>query len=82
MKKENYSMEDKKALNSEDLEKVTGGLNDDLYSGFYCDKCRRSYNINDLIDTYICPNCGAELHGINHTDTGDDSPDWGWELDV
>ena len=25
MKKENYSMEDKKALNSEDLEKVNGG---------------------------------------------------------
>lgn len=25
MKKENYSMEDKKALNNEDLEKVNGG---------------------------------------------------------
>ena len=52
-------MEDKKILNNEELEKITGGLNDDL-----------------------CPNCGAELHCINHTDTGDDTPDWGWELDV
>ena len=72
-------MEDKKVLNNEELEKVNGGSGKDWYSTFYCEKCRQPYNISGLIDTYKCPDCGAELQCTGQNVVGEyERKLWDW----
>lgn len=70
-------MEDKKVLNNEELEKVTGGFDNYWHSLFYCEKCRQPYNIGGLIDTYRCPDCGAELQCTGQKYGGECAPESG-----
>ena len=70
-------MEEKKVLKDEELEKVNGGSGEDWYSKFYCEKCRQPYNISGLIDTYKCPDCGAELQCIGQNYAGVHELDFG-----
>lgn len=66
MKKENYSMEDKKALNSEDLEKVNGGAGNITTSRIHVG-CGGTVVLEDagtyFEDIYLtCQKCGRTWH--------------------
>ena len=81
MKKENYSMEDKKALNSEDLEKVNGGAGNITISYIHMG-CGGTVVLEDVgthfEDIYLtCQKCGRTWHphssdNLNHLKNCDD----------
>lgn len=61
-------MEDKKMLNSEEMEKVTGGFAEDGYVTVCCCPRDKSHTIvsgNHYGDTYgMCPICKSKRQGV------------------